>query len=129
MIYSLNNVENNPKYSENWPDLSPTRSDYAMGNLISDYWIAFAIAGNPNGEQRPDWKVFTQNHQHYLRFRDGKGLLSRELFPEAYELHQKIIQQRRHCGNQIWWFNNAGLLAPEIDKSGCPDSPILSELE
>jgi len=119
LIYSFNNVSKNPKYSPNWPDLNPTRADYVMAELISDYWVDFAKTGNPNGKGRPEWRTYSESSRDYLLFRDGSGIPSKDLLPKAFALHEAIFQQRRKCGNQTWWFNNIGLLAPELGKSRC----------
>ena len=116
LIYSFNNVFHNPKYSKNWPDLNPTKADYDMGELMSDYWVSFAKTGNPNGSGRPEWKAYAVAEPDYMHFHDGKGVPAKDLLPKAFELHEKIFQQRRKCGNQTWWFNNIGLLAPPVNR-------------
>ena len=129
LIYTFNNVAHNPKYAENWPDLEPTLEDFAMGELMSDYWVAFAKTGNPNGEGRPRWKAYSASERDYLIFRDGKGVPAKDLLPDAYRLHEAIFQQRRKCGKMTWWFNNIGLLAPALSESACPLSEALKGTE
>lgn len=113
LIYSFNNVENNFKYSQNWPDLNPTKVDYEMGELMSDYWVTFAKNGNPNMEGRPQWERFIGIDSSYMAFSEGKGVAANGLLHEPFLLHEKIVRQRRSCGVQSWWFTNIGLLAPK----------------
>lgn len=116
VIYSFNNVSRNPKYSHNWPDLNPTKMDYAMGQLISEYWVTFAKNGNPNREGLPAWDGYSENDQRYITFKDGEGVPLKGFFSKRYALHEEIFLRRRQCGVSTWWFNNVGLLAPMKNK-------------
>ena len=51
--------------------------DRATADAMADYWVAFARTGDPNGEGRPEWPVFTGTDERVLEIGDmiGSGRL------------------------------------------------------
>lgn len=47
--------------------------DRATADAMADYWVAFACNGNPNGEGRPEWPVFTATDEQVLDIGDVIG--------------------------------------------------------
>jgi para-nitrobenzyl esterase len=45
-----------------------TEADRAMADTISDYWVAFARSGDPNGAGRPDWPRFAPDTGALMNF-------------------------------------------------------------
>ena len=51
---------------------------------MSDYWVAFAKTGNPNGGGRPQWDGYGNDAtRNYLEFEDGHAQLKKGFFPET----------------------------------------------
>ena len=50
--FALSNVR--AKYKD-----ATTPEDEALGSAMSDYWVAFARRGDPNGEGRPSWPAYS----------------------------------------------------------------------
>lgn len=44
--------------------------DRATSDAMADYWVAFARAGNPDGEGRPEWPAFTAADEQVLAIGD-----------------------------------------------------------
>ncbi|MEO8336045.1 MAG: carboxylesterase family protein [bacterium] len=43
-----------------------TSYDAALADAMSDYWVAFAMNGNPNTVRRPNWPVYDRTTDSYL---------------------------------------------------------------
>jgi para-nitrobenzyl esterase len=43
-------------------------ADIAMGHMMSSYWAAFVMKGDPNGDERPDWPRYDPALRHVLNF-------------------------------------------------------------
>ncbi|MEN9925220.1 MAG: hypothetical protein RL268_1346 [Pseudomonadota bacterium] len=84
------------------------REDAVMATLMSDYWVAFAKSGHPNGTGRPTWKPYSDSARDYMRFA-GTAQPSSGLLPGSWELHREI-DQRRAAANIPWNGGSAGLL-------------------
>ena len=39
-----------------------TDYDYKLSEILTDYWCNFAKTGNPNGENLPEWPLYTAEH-------------------------------------------------------------------
>ncbi|MCP5328024.1 MAG: carboxylesterase family protein [Sinobacteraceae bacterium] len=48
--------------------VQPSAQDWAMSDIVSGYWVAFAKTGNPNGGQRPEWPRQSQDRDVLLNF-------------------------------------------------------------
>ena len=113
--YVFNNTKHNIRYSPGWPEHVSDKSDLAMSDLMSDYWVAFAKNGVPSVKGKPEWRPYTDGDRHYMAFRNGSAELGQELLPGVFELHEKIVMQRRTQTDQCWDFTNIGLLAPTLN--------------
>jgi para-nitrobenzyl esterase len=52
-------------------------NDQKMAELVSNYWVAFARTGNPNGQNAPDWPRFTADNDRLMEFsRSGPTVVS-----------------------------------------------------
>jgi para-nitrobenzyl esterase len=45
-----------------------TKSDLAISDAMSTYWVNFAKHGNPNGEDVPAWPAFSEGHPQVMYF-------------------------------------------------------------
>lgn len=48
--------ERNPFFSYHW-----VGADYDFMELIQGYWYTYAATGNPNGDGRPEWKLYNED--------------------------------------------------------------------
>ena len=68
--YAFDNVALNP---------DATEADYALGKMMSGYWVAFAKTGDPNHEGAPQWPQWTLETRPFLELgttpRAAQGLL------------------------------------------------------
>jgi para-nitrobenzyl esterase len=82
--YVFNNEQYSPRYSPNMAAAPPRPSDLTLAETVSDYWVAFAKSGNPNGGGRPQWDVYGgDTTRNYLEFEDGHAQLKKGFFPET----------------------------------------------
>lgn len=116
IIFMFNNIHKNVKYSPNWPDFKPRRSDIDLADKMSDYWVEFARTGKPNVKGLPEWQPYSKIQQHYMAFRNGRAEPGLDLLPGMFELHEKIVALRK-SRNEAWWPYNIGLMAPVLSKS------------
>lgn len=118
LAYTFNNVKHGYKYSPSWPDYTANKADLEMADIMSDYWVSFAKNGDPNQKGRPAWKPYGDENRGYMLFHDGKAIPESNLLLGTFELHEKIVRQRRARGTESWWLDSLGLLAPvrEDDK-------------
>ncbi|MFZ8931885.1 MAG: carboxylesterase/lipase family protein [Pseudomonadales bacterium] len=86
--YAFDNVALNP---------DATDADYALGKMMSGYWVAFAKTGDPNHEGAPPWPLWVPETRPFLELgatpRAAQGLLgeAKSLFdalPEAYRVRR-----------------------------------------
>ena len=110
--FVFNNVCDNTKYSENWPDW-PTESVVgSLADLISDCWISFAESGHPTVGNERDWPAFDLQTKAYVRL-NGDGMsVETDLISKAYQFHEKVIERRKREGTVSWDIMNIGLFAP-----------------
>ena len=47
---------------------APSQQDLALSDLISTYFVNFAVTGNPNGEGLPNWPAFTSDENEVMVF-------------------------------------------------------------
>ena len=92
--YVFNNEKYSVRYSPNMPADPPRASDLALAGIMSDYWVAFAKTGIPAAEGLPAWKHYTAETEHFIYFKEGKAHPSANIFPGAWELQDKIKQQK-----------------------------------
>ncbi len=56
-------------------DMAWTENDYAMSELMMDYWSNFVKNGNPNGTGLTPWPSYNEDSQHTLYFKNGTSLV------------------------------------------------------
>ncbi len=113
ILYSLDNIQHYEQYSPpNWPQYKPSKKEVELSNVISNYWVSFAISGKPVVNGFPDWKNYCLNDKNFLTFCDGEAIPEVNLLPGMFELHESIILKRRAANNLDWNLTNIGLLAP-----------------
>ena len=81
IVYAFNNASYSNLDSE---------ADRNLANIMSDYWINFAIYGNPNGNSFSSWKNYSGSTKDYMEFgaegaKPGNGLMQGSY--EAFEAH------------------------------------------
>lgn len=54
-------------------------ADYALSDLMADYWANFVKTGNPNGEGLPEWTPFTKERPLTMMMDSSPFLAEREL--------------------------------------------------
>ncbi|MEO8307348.1 MAG: carboxylesterase family protein [Pseudomonadota bacterium] len=47
---------------------TPSPEDLALSDMISSYYVNFAVMGNPNGKDLPQWPAFTDKNQQVMVF-------------------------------------------------------------
>jgi para-nitrobenzyl esterase len=47
---------------------TPSPEDLALSEMISSYYVNFAVTGDPNGKGLPQWPAFTDNNQQVMVF-------------------------------------------------------------
>jgi para-nitrobenzyl esterase len=58
------------------PNLGRTPYDSALSQTMSDYWVAFATNGDPNGSGRPSWPLYEMKTDEYLEL--GRNIAPRQ---------------------------------------------------
>ena len=89
-LYVLNDLESSPLSAE-YP---PTEKDFAMAEIMSDYWVAFAKAGKPEVDGLPAWKPYRNSACSYMRFEDAHAHPGENLFPGMWELMDEDVNRR-----------------------------------
>ena len=60
MIYAYGNLKNAPQ--------NYTEEDFALSDLMQQYWLNFVRTGDPNGEGLPEWPTFAEAETKALHF-------------------------------------------------------------
>lgn len=47
---------------------TPSQEDLALSDMISSYYVNFAVTGDPNGKGLPQWPAFTDKNQQVMVF-------------------------------------------------------------
>ena len=47
---------------------TPSQADLKLSDLISSYWVNFAVTGDPNGKDLPKWPAFTRDNETVMVF-------------------------------------------------------------
>ena len=88
--YVLNDLESSPLS----PQYPPTEKDFAMAEIMSDYWVAFATSGQPNVEGLPAWQPYTDNSRGYIRFEEASAHPGENLLPGMWALMDEDVNRR-----------------------------------
>lgn len=73
---------------ETW--VSRDDRDQQLADVMSDYWVQFAISGDPNGGENPTWPIYSSESRSYLEIGDpiraGSGIRPKhcDLYDELY---------------------------------------------
>ena len=67
-----------------------TKTDQSLADVMSDFWVNFAIHGNPNGISTDKWNKYSGSTKNYMEFgskgsKPGTGLMQGSY--EAFETH------------------------------------------
>ena len=79
--------ERNPFMPYHW-----VGADYDFMELIQDYWYHFAANGNPNSEERPDWKQYSEDMDVILLGNETRMMTTDE--QEKYKYYNKKLVER-----------------------------------
>ena len=60
--YAFNNLHRSP--------LTVQKTDADLANAMSDYWVNFATAGNPNKKGMPAWTSYDKTNEPFIEFGD-----------------------------------------------------------
>ena len=90
----------------------PTETDTRLADQMSDYWVAFATRGDPNGPGRPVWTPYSPDARHYMEFA-GQPRPGVNLMPGMVELHEAVDARRMKAGIP-WDGASAGLFAQTL---------------
>jgi para-nitrobenzyl esterase len=52
------------------PGITWNQTDAELAKSVMGYWVQFAAAGDPNGDDRPNWPTFSAERSEYLIFGD-----------------------------------------------------------
>jgi len=96
LSYVFNNEKYSVRFSPNMPADPPRKSDLALANIMSDYWVAFAKTGVPIVSKLPEWKPYSKAAKYYMEFKEGDAHLKKNLFPGAWQLQDKIKKAWRY---------------------------------
>lgn len=112
--FVFDNLGNSAQQSlPNWP-LGEVRSqDRRMAEIISAYWVSFAINGSPTVATLPEWWPYSLEQKNFMKFSAGKAIPGVKPYPGLYELQQAMVESRIE-NNQYWSWLNIGLLSPDL---------------
>lgn len=63
---------------------------FGPGLSLRDYWVRFAVAGDPNGGALPRWPRFESGNPAHLAFEEGGAVAGGELRPELCRLLDRL---------------------------------------
>ena len=84
LIYAYGNVENSP-YKYRYND-----SDVTLSKTMLSYWTNFAKAGNPNGENLPEWNLFDKTENKIMELGSNVGPI-KDPYTELYPIIDDFI--------------------------------------
>ncbi len=83
-----------PRYSPNMPAVSPSDTDRALAEAMSDYWVEFARSGVPAAKGQPTWQPYALDRQeHFMEFTGGRAMPGERFYPDMQ--HKPICQVLR----------------------------------
>ncbi|WP_325063742.1 carboxylesterase/lipase family protein [Pseudoblastomonas halimionae] len=94
-----------------WPHIPRTPEQYALSDIMVDYWTSFARSGAPTSEGGPAWPTFGDTGR-LMVFADGAQVRSGGI-GDAYALYEEIVCRRRAAG-ELPWHWNVGIIAPPL---------------
>ena len=67
-----------------WQWLPFTPDDTALSNLVQTYWTNFARTGNPNGQDLPNWPLWTDRKKEFLEVHKDGTVTAERNFPPLF---------------------------------------------
>jgi para-nitrobenzyl esterase len=67
-----------------------TAADKAMAALASAYWVAFGLAGDPNGAGRPVWPRHDSAIDRIINFTDTGAVVGPDPLKARLDLWQRV---------------------------------------
>ena len=64
-------------------------SDYALQDIMLNYWLNFAKTGNPNGEGLPTWEEYKNNADTVMELGENVGKIP-DKYLKAYEIFEEL---------------------------------------
>ena len=128
VLFALNNPAQDMSFYPNYAKADIPAEDLAMAEILCGYWLAFARTGRPDAEGLPQWPDYSIGSPNFMTFQQGEAALGHNLYPELFELHQQVVDQRK-AAQKNWTYKNLGLLAPEVSEinkqPNCPKGDII----
>ena len=88
MIYCYNNIE------KSGHSFAYNESDYALADMMSDYWVNFVKTGNPNSEILPSWEAYVPGNEKVMELGDNVGMID-EKYHELYDIFKDYVPQEK----------------------------------
>jgi para-nitrobenzyl esterase len=93
-----------------WPAIPQTVQENALSDAMLSYWATFARDGIPSAPGQAAWGAYDQSRA-YMAFEDAPVMRAGP--PNGYEIHERVVCQRRAQGGVAWnW--NVGVIAPPL---------------
>lgn len=73
--------------------MTPTATDRALADTMSDYWVNFAATGVPSAPDAPAWPEYDRDRERYLIF-DGEPRVADDLLEEEVALFDHLAEER-----------------------------------
>jgi para-nitrobenzyl esterase len=70
-------------------------ADLAMGRTASDYWAAFVLTGDPNGDGRPEWPRYDPAARSVLNFTNTGVTVGADPLQARLDLWRSVWDQSR----------------------------------
>jgi para-nitrobenzyl esterase len=67
-----------------------TTADEAMAKLASAYWVAFGLAGDPNGGGRPTWPRYDPAADRVINFTNSGAVVGPDPLKARLDLWQRV---------------------------------------
>jgi para-nitrobenzyl esterase len=72
-----------------------TPTDRAMADLISDYWVSFALTTDPNGAGRPAWPRHDRMVDRLMHFTNGGVIVGTDPLKARLDLWERFWKRKR----------------------------------
>ena len=83
MIYAYGNLGLSPR------QFAYDESDYALQDIMLNYWLNFAKTGDPNGEGLPTWEEYKNNTDPVMELGENVGKIP-DKYLKAYEIFEEL---------------------------------------
>ncbi len=97
--FIFGHVDKGSPLTPNWP--APEGPvEKALSQAMLAYWTSFARDGAPTAPGHPDWPQYAPERP-WMRF-EATPVVSPQVMPGMFELHEEVMQRQRRSGNQPW---------------------------